>query len=104
SFPFDYLGGRDGDNGKGPDIDLKKAEDYINKSKDKPFFLMVASNQPHTPWNRGDASRYPPSQIELPPNFVDTKNTRESMSRYFAEITYLDSLVGVCLGMIDRSA
>jgi len=103
SFPYDYLGGRNGDNGKGQDIDLKVAEDYITKSKDKPYLLLVTSNQPHTPWNRGDASAYPPEQIKLPPGFEDTPLTRKSMSSYFAEITYLDSLVGVCLDMVERS-
>lgn len=103
SFPYDYLGGRDGDNGKGQDINLKLAENYINKSKDKPFFLMVTSNQPHSPWNRGNAAAYPPSKIKLPPGFEDTEVTRQNMSAYFAEITYLDSLVGVCLDMVERS-
>lgn len=103
SFPFDYLGGRDSDNGKGQDINLEVAENYITESKDKPYFLIVASNQPHSPWTRGDASAYPPSEIELPPNFEDTEITRKQMSRYFAEITYLDSLVGVCLDIVERS-
>lgn len=103
SFPFDYLGGRDGDNGKGQDVNLKIAEEYIKKSKDTPYLLVVASNQPHTPWNRGDASIYSPSKIKLPPNFEDTEITRQDMSKYFAEITYLDSLVGVCLEMVENS-
>lgn len=34
---------------------------------------------------------------------VDTEMTRKQMSKYFAEITYLDSLVGVCLDMVERS-
>lgn len=103
SFPYDYLGGRNGDNGQGKDIDLKVAENYIVKSKDKPYLLIVTSNQPHSPWNRGDASAYPPEKIKLPPGFEDTPLTRKSMSSYFAEITYLDSLVGVCLDMVERT-
>ncbi len=103
SFPYEFLGGRNGDNGKGQDIDLKVAESYIMKSKDKPYLLFVTSNQPHGPWNRGDASVYPPEKIKLPPGFEDTPLTRKQMSSYFAEITYLDSLVGVCLDMVDRS-
>ena len=34
---------------------------------------------------------------------IDTDLTRKQMARYFAEITYLDSLVGVCLDMVERS-
>jgi len=103
SFPFDFLGGRDQDNGKGQDVDLTKAEQYIRESGNSPFFLMFTSNQPHTPWNRGNRKAYDPATIHLEPNMVDTKMTREKMVDYFAEISYLDSLVGVCLDMIDRS-
>lgn len=103
AFPFDYLGGRDGDQGNGRDVDLSKAEDYIRKSADQPYFLMFTSNQPHEPWNRGNQKAYDPAKIKLAPNMVDTKLTRRQMAKYFAEITYLDSLVGVCLDMVERS-
>ncbi len=103
SFPFDFLGGRDHDDGNGQDVDLSKAEEYIRRGGDQPFFLMFTSNQPHSPWNRGDRRRYDPDKIELGPNMVDTKLTRESMADYFAEITYLDSLVGECLDIIERT-
>lgn len=102
SYPFDFLGGRDGDNGQGSDVDLSKAEEYIRKT-DKPYFLMFTSNQPHEPWNRGNHQVYDPDKIQLNPNMVDTKLTRMQMVRYYAEITYLDSLVGVVLDIIDRS-
>ncbi|HMI03207.1 MAG TPA: sulfatase [Pedobacter sp.] len=103
SYPFDFLGGRDGDNGQGQDVDLSKAEAYIKKSTGKPYFLMFTSNQPHEPWNRGNQKAYDPERIKLNPNMVDTKITRRQMAKYFAEITYLDSLVGACLNIIERS-
>jgi len=103
AYPFEFLGGRDGDNGQGKDVDLSKAEDYIKKSANKPYFLMFASNQPHEPWNRGNQLAYNPEKIKLNPNMVDTKLTRKQMAKYFAEITYLDSLVGVCLDIVKRS-
>jgi uncharacterized sulfatase len=103
SYPFDFLGGRDHDDGSGIDIDLSKAEEYIKKSTGKPFFLMVTSNQPHEPWTRGNQAAYDPEKIRLNPNMVDTKLTRRQMAKYFAEIAYLDSLVGVCLDMVERT-
>ncbi|GAB3417664.1 sulfatase family protein [Niabella aquatica] len=103
AFPFDFLGGRENDNGKGQDVDLSKAEQYIRESGSSPFFLMFTSNQPHTPWNRGNPEAYDSEKIHLYSNMIDTKMTREDMVHYFAEISYLDSLVGVCLDMIDRS-
>ncbi|TWU49145.1 sulfatase family protein [Rubripirellula reticaptiva] len=68
----------------------------------QPFCLLLCSNEPHTPWNKGDASRYPPSDIKLPPYFVDTDQTRASMSKYLAEITYYDDQVGQAVGLIDK--
>jgi len=103
AFPFDFLGGRDHDNGQGKDVELNKAEAYVKAVGDKPFFLMFTSNQPHSPWNRGDRTAYLPENIKLRPDMVDTKLTRKQMSHYFAEITYLDSLVGACLDMLERT-
>lgn len=103
AYPFDFLGGRNDDKGDGQDIDLAKAEAYIRKSTDKPFFLMVTSNQPHSPWNRGNANAYDPAKITLSPNYVDTQLTRKQLCQYYAEITYLDSLVGECLNIIERT-
>jgi N-sulfoglucosamine sulfohydrolase len=103
AYPFNFLGGREHDNGDGQDIDLSKAEAFIKNSADKPYFLMVTSNQPHEPWNRGNQKAYDPETIKLKPNMVDTKLTRKRMANYFAEISYLDSLVGVCLDIVKRS-
>ncbi|WP_082893446.1 sulfatase-like hydrolase/transferase [Rufibacter ruber] len=100
---LDLFGRRDHDDGTGQDIDLSKADDYVASQKTKPFFLVVASNQPHAPLNRGNAAAYPPAQIKVPADLVDTKETRAQLSKYFAEITYLDSLVGVCLNIIDKA-
>jgi uncharacterized sulfatase len=104
SYPFDFLGGREGDDGRGIDVDLSKAEDYLNSkaSSGKPFYLMFTSNQPHEPYTRGNQAAYDPDKVQLGPNMVDTKLTRKRMAKYFAEITYLDSLIGVCLKIIDR--
>ncbi|WP_114778538.1 sulfatase family protein [Botryobacter ruber] len=103
SFPFQFLGGRDHDDGEGMDIDLRLAENFIKKSEDKPYFLVVASNQPHSPLNRGSAAAYPPGKIKVPDDMVDTEATRKQLSLYYAEITYLDSLVGACLDIVERS-
>lgn len=64
---------------------------------------MFTSNQPHSPWTRGDQSAYDPDKIKLGVNMVDTKITRRQMAKYFAEITYLDSLIGACLKIVDRT-
>lgn len=96
-FPFEYSV-----KDKNPDmraIDSLFAECKVAQT---PFCLFACSNEPHTPWDKGDASRYPPEKVELPPYFVDTPETRQDMSKYLAEITYYDSQVGEILGLLDK--
>ncbi len=96
-FPFEYLG-----NDKNPDFD--KVEVFFKdvKSSNEPFALMLCSNEPHTPWNKGDASQFKPEKITLPPHYVDTKETREAYCAYLAEINYLDGQVGEALDLLDK--
>ncbi|WP_462251415.1 sulfatase family protein [Ferruginibacter sp.] len=102
NFPFEYLGGRNSDNGEGIDITLSDAEKWINKDKSKPYLLIVATNQPHGPWTRGNPNQYDAEKLTVAPYMVDTKQTRESLVKYYAEITYADSLVGYCMNMVDK--
>ncbi len=67
-----------------------------------PFCLFACSNEPHSPWNKGDASRYEPASLKLPPYFVDTPETRSNLSKYLAEITYYDGQVGQCLELLEK--
>lgn len=69
---------------------------------DIPFCLFACSNEPHTPWNKGDASAYPPEKLKLPEFFVDTPATREGYSKYLAEITYYDNQVGQLLASLEK--
>ena len=103
SFPFEYLGGRNSDNGEGIDITLGDAEKWINKDKSKPYLLIVATNQPHGPWTRGNREQYSADKLTIAPYMVDTKQTRETLVKYYAEITYADSLVGYCMNMVDKA-
>ena len=64
------------------------------KQEHKPFCLFACSNEPHSPWNKGDASVYPPKKIRLPSYIGDTPKVREDFSNYLAEISYFDSQVG----------
>jgi uncharacterized sulfatase len=55
------------------------------------------------PQTKGDPSRHPPASIPVPKRWVDTPETRDFLSRYYAEVEYLDSEVGQCLGVLDRT-
>jgi len=71
-------------------------------AKGQPFLVIAASTEPHSPWNKGDASVYPPAELELPPVWVDTPQTREAYARYLAEVTYFDAQVGEVLALIEK--
>ncbi len=101
SYPFDFLGGRHHDNGDGVDIHIDKIKPHLNQPD--PFFIVVATNQPHSPWNRGPAQRYQNKELTIPPYMVDTPQTREQLARYYGEITYADSLLGRSMQLIEQA-
>ena len=70
---------------------------------EEPFCLVVALVEPHVPWVMGDASKYPPQQLKLPPNLADTPRTRVDFSKYLAEITYMDGQVGEILTALEST-
>ena len=70
---------------------------------EEPFCLVVALVEPHVPWVMGDASKYPPQQLQLPPNLADTPRTRIDFSKYLAEITYMDGQVGEILTALEST-
>lgn len=96
-FPFEYSG-----KDNNPDMDAI-GEFFAECGKTgTPFCLFACSNEPHTPWNKGDSSPYPPDRIELPPYHVDTPETRDGWSRYLAEISYYDGQVGRILALLEE--
>lgn len=95
-FPFEYSGR------KNPDMDAIDGLFGECVQDGTPFCLFACSNEPHTPWNKGDPSAYPPEKIKLPPYIADTPHVREQFSKYLAEITYYDGQVGQILELIDK--
>lgn len=98
-FDFEYLT-------KGNEVDkYPEIDSFVKdaKSKEEPFCLFFCSKEPHTPWDKGDKTKFPQDQLTLPPFFVDTKETRENFSSYLAEINYLDWQVGQVLDIIEKN-
>ena len=96
-FSFEYLG-----NDKNPDFNA--VNDFLDevKSKKHPFALFLTSNEPHTPYDKGDPGMFNPEKITLPPVYVDTRETRETFCKYLAEINYLDGQVGEALELLEK--
>ena len=96
-FSFEYLG-----NDKNPDFKLVDAFLAETKTKKQPFALYLTSNEPHSPYDKGDPSMFNPEKITLPPHFIDTKETRETFCKYLAEINYLDGQVAEALALLEK--
>lgn len=98
-FDYEYLSGGNAD------VDTSKIRPFIldAKSKNEPFCLFVCSHQPHTPWNKGDASQFDPEKVDMPSYYVDTPETREGFVRYLAEVNYMDNQVGEVLALLDET-
>jgi len=84
SFPFENVSG-------------KRVPEFIRRDPSQPFCLIYCSHSPHLPWKAGDASAYDPDKLTLPPYLVDTPQTREALTKYYAEITDFDREVGECM-------
>ncbi|HAO95136.1 MAG TPA: heparan N-sulfatase [Verrucomicrobiales bacterium] len=105
AFPFESVDGFDPNCVRNPTRahELDGVRSFMARDEGQPFCLVVALVEPHVPWVMGDASKYPPQQLKLPPNLADTPRTRVDFSKYLAEITYMDGQVGEILKVLEES-
>lgn len=98
-FPFEYVPLT-----KTNDLDFAAIDKFIASctSTHTPFCLFVTSNQPHTPWNKGDATQFDPKTLSLPPYYLDTEYLRNELCKYLAEVNYMDAEFGKILDKIDE--
>jgi arylsulfatase A-like enzyme len=97
-FPFEYL---QGSNVMPPGknhvlwTDLNTAAvDRLLAEHDRkqPLCLVVCSHSPHVYWPENDG--YDPARLKLPPNLLDTAETRAARCRYYTDVTWMDKQVG----------
>jgi uncharacterized sulfatase len=88
---------------KGVELDFDEIDNFIAQCEndDTPFCLFVASSEPHSPWNKGDASQLNPATLTLPPMWVDTPQTRQAFARHLAEVNHMDAQVGRVMDILD---
>lgn len=83
------------------DLQPEKVVEYLERRHDdKPAFLMVGTHSPHVYWppNQG----YDPNEVELPPNFTDTPETREYRAMYYTDVSLMDERMGVVYDAVRR--
>lgn len=83
-------------------LNFRAIEKFITRDSSQPYCLIVASKQPHTPWDQGDASQYKPEDLTLPKYMADTPETRAALVNYYAEITYMDNQLKQVLDLLDE--
>jgi uncharacterized sulfatase len=83
-------------------LDFGNVEKALRECKDKgePFFLFVASGNPHAP--HPEETDFRPEDIVVHPNKIDTQRFREAYTRYYQDIVNLDDEVGQCLNVIQK--
>ena len=94
SFPFEQVSRK---------VNSAAIREFVARDKKQPFCLLVTSNSPHVPWSAGDASQYDPAKLTIPPYWIDSPEMRESLTRYYAEITDLDREVGECMKILHET-
>ena len=94
AFPFEDLSTRD---------NIDEAADFINRDKQQPWFMVFASNHPHSPWHSGPRELYDAEKLTLPSWLHDNEVTRNALADYYAEVSALDEQVGSLLEIIDAA-
>ena len=73
------------------------------RPKDKPFFLWLASTDPHRGYQSGTIARpHTPDDVVVPPYLADCPETRGDLALYYDEIGRLDAHVGEVLDELQR--
>lgn len=72
------------------------------RPRDKPFFLWLASVDPHRPYAEGAIAKpHTPEEAEVPPFLPDVEPTRKDLALYYDEISRLDGYVGKVLAELE---
>lgn len=89
---------------KGSDINFEDLDNFVKECTENgdPFCVFVACTEPHSPWNKGDASQFNKETVTLPPMYVDLPVTRNNFVNYLAEVNYMDNEFGKLLNIVDK--
>lgn len=103
-FPFEMVEGLERKcTSKTAKYDETDMKEFMSRNSKQPFCLVVGLITPHVPWTVGDPSHFDPKTLKLPPYLADTKVTRESYTKYLAEIEVLDQQVGKTLRALNET-
>ncbi len=83
------------------DLDTKAFDDWLGaRERKSPLCLVVGCHSPHVYWPANNG--YDPAQVELPPTFVDTAETRAERAKYYTDISNADRQLGEVRASVRR--
>jgi len=89
--------------GGGPSGCERWVETLRSRPKDQPFFLWLASIDPHRAYQPNTiAEPHRPEDVVVPPFLPDVPETRKDLAMYYDEITRMDGYIGRVLDELDR--
>ncbi|MCP4784918.1 MAG: sulfatase [Fuerstiella sp.] len=92
SFPYDHIRKSE-----------EEAADFLaDFNGPGPLFMVVCTHPPHTPWTKN--TTYDPDTITLPPNLIDTPETRADRADYYSDVTLMDNILGDVLDVVAGKA
>lgn len=71
-------------------------------AEDKNFCTFICSVEGHHPWTMGNPNNFPVASVTVPPFMVDTRKTREALSKHEAEVELFDEQVGASLRLLKE--
>jgi N-sulfoglucosamine sulfohydrolase len=104
-YPFENI---DGICGKATEANPKPddwtgVENFIKREPNQPFCIVIGSIHAHSPWTVGDTSHWKEEEVVLPPNLVDTPQTRSAYLHYLAEVREFDRQVGDTVEVLKKT-
>jgi arylsulfatase A-like enzyme len=74
---------------------------FLKEVGDRSFFLWVGFTDPHRPYGE-TPKRHNPSQVIVPPQLVDSPETRQDLAQYYDAIARMDDEVGRFVSELER--
>jgi uncharacterized sulfatase len=94
--------GHEKDPGLNYDLAFGPVDNWLSQQQsDKPFMLVVADHSPHVVWP--EKALYDPNKIDIPAKHIDTRETRISRSRYYTDISKMDTNLGKLLSSLKKN-
>jgi len=106
-YPFISFGKRDYDWSRQHDPSLYDTGDYAGLKDHQPFYAEFQCIEPHSPWHSlekygEEGLAVDPAEVELPPYYADTPETRKTWAKYLSSCQVVDAKVGFVRDMLEK--